>query len=52
MEERKYEVVLINDDQEENIPKLARALVSCKEDSCWVDYASCSSIDSCGIDFA
>ncbi len=51
MDEKKYEVVLINDDQEENIPKLAKAITSCTSDTCWIDYSSCSGTDSCGIDF-
>lgn len=52
MDEEKYEVILINDDPEENIPKLARAVVGCQQDSCWVDYGSCSVTDSCGFDFS
>lgn len=51
MEENKYEVVLINDDPEENIPKLAKAIMACTKDSCWIDYGSCAGEDTCGIDF-
>ena len=51
MEEKKYEVVLINDDQEENIPKMAQAIIGCRTDSCWLDYGSCSGEDTCIVDF-
>lgn len=52
MEDKKYEVVLINDDRDEKIPKLAKALVVCVDDSCGLDYGSCSRTDCCIIDFS
>lgn len=52
MDEKKYEVVLINEDQEEKIPKLAQAIVVCVDDSCGLDYGACSRTDSCIVDFS